>query len=276
MLRKSTVALFAAATLLTTGIGCSGPALTTSSGRPAPSDTKARPSGGDVAPSILAASADGTIVADPGSESYRGYTSAGRLAWEDHEAYRREADVVCSARCPDAVFSAPPGEGAPDLAPWLRTGGGATPLQISQPAVRSVLTMRGPADAVVVEAARGGGDRIRLIRPDGKGTHLTIESAADLLWVENPAGSLALAVHEDASTAQGRKILSFERDRRGWRPAGRPMPGDGIWGACVAGHGEFVVLTGPEATLLVDGRPVPLRTDLRTVGECAAGATVSG
>jgi hypothetical protein len=218
---------------------------------------------------ILAASSSGAVVADPATASYRGYTSAGDLVWVDREAYRRDAEVTCAARCPDAVVSTFDEEGRPGPA-WLRSGGRARPLALSGSPVRLVLTMRGPSDAVIAEGGRHDGDRIRVDRTDGTRLRVEVPSAAHVLWVEDLARTVALAVY-GRPDGSGGTVLRFGRDSHGWRPVGHGVPVDGVWGGCVAGEGEPAVLAGPKATLLAREGPVPLRTDLQQVGECTAG-----
>ncbi|MEQ4721435.1 hypothetical protein [Nonomuraea sp. B19D2] len=214
-------------------------------------------------PMIVAVSSDGVVVADPGSGSYRGYSSRGELRWTDREAYRQDADAVCAARCPDAVLSAPAG----DVPTWRRPMGRAT---LVGGAGKRVLSVRGPSDAVLAESAPGKGGWLTLLRNGVKRTRVPISSAAGLLWVEDPARSAALIAYDDPDVA-GADIRWFRRDRHGWRPTGRTAPAAGVWGACLADGGDLTVLTGPGARMLVNGRTVPLRTDLRVAAECAAG-----
>jgi hypothetical protein len=240
-------------------VGCSAAASPMPSTRPTapPADTGAM---------IVAASSDGTVVVDPGSESYRGYDSRGELRWVDREAYRRNAAAVCSPRCPDAVFSA--ASGSPRT--WRRSEDRVEPLTFSTGRADRVLTARGASDAVVAESVPGGKDWLHLIRTDGAPIQMRISSAADVLWVENPARSTALTVYGEPDLPDA-EVRWFGRDRHGWRPTGRALPATGVWGACLAGVGDLAVLTGPHARMLVDGRAVPIRTDLHVVGECAAG-----
>ncbi|WP_084960903.1 hypothetical protein [Thermoactinospora rubra] len=198
-------------------------------------------------PVILTGTSTGVVVADPASGSYRGYTATGRLVWTDRDAYARNADVVCTARCPEAVVSAP-GPGRPRR--LSEAAGTALPY------TGRVLSVRGDSDAVVA-SARG----LQVFRTDGKPLTITAPEAA---WQEDPTRTVALAL-------TGNGHLWFARDRHGWRAAGRTPAAPGSWGACLAERGALAVLVGPHPVLLVNRRPVPLRTDLKVVGECAAG-----
>ncbi|MFF4986344.1 hypothetical protein ACFY19_04105 [Streptosporangium saharense] len=209
-------------------------------------------------PTIVAVSSDGVVVADPGSGSYRGYSSRGEPRWTDREAYRQGAEVVCAARCPDAVLSAPAG----DVPTWRRPMGHAA---LGGAEGKRVLSVRGPSDAVLAE-----GGWLTLLRKGVRRTRIPIPGAAGLLWVEDPARSAALIAYDDPDVA-GADIRWFRRDRHGWRPTGRTVPAAGVWGACLADGGDLTVLTGPGARMLVNGRTVPLLTDLKVAAECAAG-----
>ncbi|MFI0425270.1 hypothetical protein [Spongiactinospora sp. 9N601] len=211
---------------------------------------------------ILTASASGAVVADPATRSYRGYTTAGDLVWTDRDAYRADAEVICAARCPDAVVSPAGGEPA-----WMWTGSRRVRPAVPTSA-RRVLAVRGRSDAVTVED-EGGNARIRVDRADGTRTHVGVAGAAGVLWTESSARSAALAVYGTPGRT-GTGVLAFRRDGRGWRPSGPPVPAAGAWGACLAPDGR-AVLAGPRGHLLANGHMLPLASDLPQVGECAAG-----
>ncbi|GLW20993.1 hypothetical protein Mame01_10360 [Microbispora amethystogenes] len=218
---------------------------------------------------VLAASSSGAVVADPATRSYRGYTSAGELSWIDRDAYRNDAEVVCAARCPDAVITAAGRDGTNRVR--LRTGTRARLMAPARAPVQRVLAVRGPSDAVLVEDGRGGRDaRIRVDRTDRTRVRVDVADTAGVLWVEDAGRSAALAVYRGPGHA-GTSVLAFRRDGRGWRPGGPPRPVAEAWGGCLGGVRGPAILAGPRGTLLAHGTPAPLTSDLPQVGECAAG-----
>ncbi|WP_336204195.1 hypothetical protein [Nonomuraea sp. LPB2021202275-12-8] len=229
----------------------------------------------EIAPVLVAASAEGVVVLDTAAESFFGLTRTGRQVWQDRAAFHSGAVPVCLARCPDAVFS-----GAwtgPDPRPWHATPAGPRPFAAapsttapstsapSTSSVRRVLSARTSRDAVIAEGPAGGAGRLRLIRPDGEPAGVPVDDAAEVVWSEDPGGTTALAVAGD-------EVLWFRHDRRGWRRLPGGLRAGRTWGACTAAGGERAVLVGDAPRLLSGrGRAVPIRTDLEVAAECAAG-----
>lgn len=208
-------------------------------------------------PMIVAVSAEGAVVADNRAEAFYGVDRAGREVWRDAAAYAGGAQVICQARCPDAVFSGSWEQAGPDPEPRSHSGAFAK----SDAQVRRVLTAYDDSDAVIAESDGTEKGTLRLIRPSGKDVRIPVDGGFS--WTEDASRRTAVA-------ASGKQVLWFRHDRRGWREVARDTLDEPVRPICTSG--ATAVVAGERAYLLTGpGKQAPITTSLPTVAGCAAG-----
>lgn len=220
----------------------------------------------DHAYALLGASPQGAIVLDVPAGTLLGIDRTGRTRWTDRDALNVGADATCAATCPDAVFSVVGDDPAADAAPWQVTDGRRIPVEVAATRTKRALAVQGPSDAVFVEGDTS--TSLRIVRPGGE-ERIPVPSAA-VTWSMNPQRTEAVAF-----AGPGTPLLRFGHDANGWHLTGNGDTAGKAWGACVAGEGaaRVVTLVGDEPAVLSGDRRFPVRTDLRSAGECALGET---
>jgi hypothetical protein len=217
---------------------------------------------------LLAADDDGALLTDGDTQTLRGFDRTGREIWSDAEVFVRGTTARCLGRCPDAVLLADPR--VPTATTRQVVAGVRSAFPVGLSGDRLLLSVRSATDFVTVEQDPSGAAAVHIHRADGKTLAVPVPTT-DLLWQENPAGTVAMALPADPDTAAG-TVLSFRHDDRGWLPTKIRFPSAGLWDACVAGDGELALLPGPGAVMIVGGgHRVPVRTDLAEVAECVLG-----
>ncbi|RJQ81755.1 hypothetical protein D5S17_04065 [Pseudonocardiaceae bacterium YIM PH 21723] len=228
--------------------------------------TNAEPAATSSPVRLVAADAHGAVLMDAGAEAFTGVDRSGKVVWTDKQAYTQDAEPRCTGSCPDTTFFAARPHPATPAGFREVTAAGSTehPLSAQVPA-QAVLTARSASDAVLVT----GDPELWVLRTDGTVLRLPV-GTADLAWVEDSAGTTAIALPRDPEAANGR-LLRFRRDELGWRAVGDPIPSSGAWDGCLGGPGGLNMITGPGASVLTDTGRAELHTDLPRAAECVAG-----
>lgn len=233
--------MFTKLTVLVSGLGLVAGCAAAGPGQPADQ--------GKATHVLVVADDTGAIVFDT-TGVLHGINRDGTEAWSDRRALTVGADARCLAHCPDAIFS---GVNDP-IDSWQVVAGHNTPFA---PATR-VLTARSTSDAVFVN-----GSDLRITRPDGTEE---IPVGTGIAWAENADHTAAVTYSTDTAGP----VRRFAHTSDGWHRLPDGPPVDQSWAACVAG--PTTVVTGAKPVIVQEGQSaLPVRTDLRSVGECAFG-----
>ncbi|WP_158894745.1 hypothetical protein [Amycolatopsis anabasis] len=250
-MRRTLLAVFLGGVVL--AAGCSAASTT-----PPAAEHAGAEGAGRAAFVLVAADDNGAVVYEAGG-ILRGVDRSGKQVWSDRRALQVGADADCLARCPDAVFSGVDTTTETGPEPWQVVSG--VPAPFGGPSQR-VLTAASVSDAVLATRSF-----LRILRPGGVEERIPVDGRG-LAWAESPDRTVAVAY----SLISTQPLLRFRRHADGWHSmAAGPPVGPAVDG-CVAPGGRPTVVTGENPVLLGNGdRRLPLRTDLRSVGECAFG-----